>query len=119
MNTVAVREDQIVYAEFDGVQNRAVLTASLEQIRQIVDERHRDGKRCLIYAKIQENFSVDIQTRFFAVQWLRSTEFDRMAILPSSETFARVINFVLSAADQTERIQIFLNEKTALSWLTR
>lgn len=117
MHTITVDNDQIIRAEFSGKESKEELNVALQKIDTMIDEMHQKRLKGLVYCKILDNYSIDMETRLVGVQWSRNARFDRMAIQPSSETFARVINFVLTATDQNDRIQIFLNEESATSWL--
>jgi hypothetical protein len=116
-NQVFIDEQGIIEIHVIGNQTVESVRAMGEQTITLAKGIRKGGKQALILDNLLQMGSVPPEARRLVVDLVRSSDYDKLAMLGSDTILRLGANLMLQATGRGSHVRYFENEEKCLSWL--
>lgn len=118
-NRVFINKAGLVEIQVVGDQTVGSVKNMADQALVLCQAQRMAGKPALILDNLQEIGSVPAETRKLVVELVKSTEYDRLAMLGSDTLIRLGANLMLQATGKGKRVKYFDDRTKCVTWLLR
>lgn len=116
-NSNSIGDDGLLHNVYVGDQTVATLKKIHLEIIALTARLRASGKPIYVLTDITKLGSINLQARMYAVEIIKSVDFDRVAIYGNPGAIEKIINFIITASGRGFKMKYFNNEKEARKWL--
>lgn len=115
-NTLTITTDGILVLTQTGHQTAASVGIYQEKMDDLTDQYHKQGKKVLILVDVSGVTSHDPEARNEGRKRLNGN-YDAMAICGNNTAIRLIINWLIKASGNSEKVQFFSTKDEAIDWL--
>lgn len=116
-NLVNLGEDGIIYDIMEGDQPAEAVSENNAQVASFVNKLKAEGKPALVLVDLSKVGKQDTASRVAAKEFITEIEFDRLAAFGANMLIKQLVNLVIFASGQGQRVRYFDSKDEALVWL--
>lgn len=112
-------KDGFIYNVYEGDQSISRLKKAKAELLVLVAIVRKKHKPVLILTDIRNLGKVNLSARTFAVEFVKTVDFDKVAIFGNPLAVAHLVNFIITASGMGFKMKYFDNAEDARQWLLR
>ena len=112
-----IDSDGLLYNQYSGDQTVASLKQAQKEIGILTSQLRQKNKEVLILTDIRNLGKLNVSARSYAVEFIKHTDFDKVAIFGNQAVIERMVNFIIMASGRGYKMKYFTSEKAAKEWL--
>jgi hypothetical protein len=116
-NSVLFGEDAIIYVTYQGDQNYEIVSKINNDIDKAIKNLREQHKPVLIHVDLTKLGKTTSDARKIGLTLMKTMDFDRVALVGRDTYTKYITNFMITAAQQEEKIRYFSSEEEARKWL--
>ena len=116
-NTNFIDKDGLIHNIYVGDQTVSKLKKSTEELLGLTTSLREHNKPILVLTDITKLGKIGLQARGYAVEMVKTIEFDKVAIFGNPKAIERVVNFIILASGRGYKMQYFSSKTDAKKWL--
>jgi hypothetical protein len=116
-NTNFIGNDNILYNIYVGNQSLKQLQSACNEIAELIQQLKKRNKKVLVLTDITKLESVNLKARLYAIEFVRSMDFDKVAIYGNNSLAQQMIKIIINASGKTFNMRYFFTEREAKDWL--
>jgi hypothetical protein len=118
-NKVLVNTEGIIEIHVVGDQTRSSVQAMGDEAKKLATKLRAEHKPALVLDNLLAIGAVPAEARRLVVALVKSSDYDKLAMLGSGALIKLGANLILQATGRGGQVRYFDKETEALSWLTK
>lgn len=119
LNKVFINRYGIIEIMVRGDQSVESVQAMGDETARLGKELREKGERALVLDNLLEMGEVPAEARKLVVDLVKSSDYDRLAMLGNNPVLKLGANLMLRASGKGSRVRYFENSDDAMAWLLR
>ena len=116
---VYLTKDGIVEILVVGDQSVSSVQAMSDEAAELAKSQRLRGRRALILDNVQQIGNVPPEARQLVMELIRSSEYDKLAVVGSGPLMKLGANLILHATGRGKHVQYFDDRAAAAAWLKK